>query len=93
MLFFFVLQSQPVQFQTVLGAKLSFHGMPLEILPACSVSFALNIHACFQLFTILFPTLWDENCCVRVIRNVYGNWAPLFRQLNVMFKRRFVLCS
>lgn len=27
---------------------------------------------------------------MRVIINVYGNWAALFRQLNVMFKREEV---
>lgn len=66
--------------------------MLLGILSACSVSFALNIHACSQLFTILLPALWDKSPYLTVIVNIYRNWAALFRQLNVMFKQEEV-CS
>lgn len=58
--------------------------------PSLLCLFCSNIHASSQLFTILFPALWDDNPYVRVIINVYGNWTALFRQLNVMFKQEEV---
>ena len=54
--------------------------------------FALNIHVCSQLFhhsvskTMSFA-LRDKALYGRVIINVYGNWAALFLQSNVVFKQ------
>lgn len=35
-------------------------------------------------------SLWDEALYGRVVINVYGNWAALFVQSNVMFKQEEV---